>query len=148
MRRQFIVFLNAIAVLILLGVCIVCAGQDHEEITKLKLISHSYQANRDAFSQLYCRFHVNYATVEKLEEIPSGKLKNRFVVQGIWIVDGPRVRLELSADPKVIPQRLVRQPNGGMTIRSDFLPSVYLGDSHYRLTANPTVGIATVHPPE
>jgi len=123
--------------------CRPAAGDDAGP-DRLKLIAHTYLANREAFTQLTCRFHVTYAQADRVEDIPAGDLKDRLVVRGLWLLDAPRVRLELTCNRAAVAPRWLNEH--AMSAR--FLPSVYLGDSRHRLTVSPVVGLANVHPPE
>jgi hypothetical protein len=59
-------------------------------------LGEGYRVNREGFSALTCRFAWRCGTANSLEDAQRGQLVDPIEHAGLWIVDGERVRYELS----------------------------------------------------
>jgi hypothetical protein len=59
-----------------------------------KLIAEGYLHNRESFDAFECRFRLEWGEAKDSDEAIQGRLTNRRTMQGVWLVNGEKVRLE------------------------------------------------------
>jgi len=126
-----------------------CTGQLPAELPPerqadfLKVAGQAYLHNREGFARFTCRFETTFGKARSWEDALARRLENPCTFDGLWVVDGDKVRFELLCDPEKIPVIAV-----GHYLDSPFLSNMFLGDSSIQLTVSPDQGIANINPPE
>jgi hypothetical protein len=69
------------------------AGDTAKEV--FGTIAEGYRTNRESFSAFSCRFKWTYGTARSIEAARHGQLEDKLEHDGLWLVDGQRVRHEL-----------------------------------------------------
>lgn len=85
------------------------AGTDRDAIG---VMAEGYLSNREAFQSIRCRFGLIRAKAASVEEALEGKFTEPIHYQGLWLVDGQRVRYELMCDPEVFNSAMERAETG------------------------------------
>jgi len=128
-----------------------------EEETILRVVGEGYRENRELFNTLTCRFRVRLGIAASLEEALQGTFETNVDAEGLWIVDGRKVRFEI-----IRLTELTRQETGGREdapeekkggfqmdkVPGGMLSKKILDDGQYQLTYGPDSGIATIRSPK
>lgn len=71
---------------------------------KLMSIADAYQANRNSFVNVDCRFEVQFGKCATLEDALTGRLlETQFICDGRWLVRGPLVRYDFVRRSQLAP---------------------------------------------
>lgn len=135
-----------VALCVLAGAADVEAKQPSpaQQTDLLKVAAHAYLHNRAGFQRFTCRFQMTVGKARSLEDARAARLHRSCTADGLWVVDGDRVRFELLADPSKVP--LVQE--GDNTFSKMFASQQFLGDSSIQLTVRRDFRIANINPPE
>lgn len=118
--RRFMV--GAIWLLLIGGLVLACeqsgegAGQDRDAIG---FAAEGYLDNREAFPFLRCRYTVVNGMASSIDDAVEGKLAKRVVREGVWVVDGDRMKYELVCDPAVVKEGLREARKAVMETQQD-----------------------------
>src|SRR5947209_1120567 len=72
----------------------------------LKAVAEGYLSNREAFVALDCRFRIRAGEARTLDDARRGALIESVTADGLWIVNGSKVRFEIRCDPDAVSKAL------------------------------------------
>jgi len=102
------------------------AGHD----AALKVIEETYARNREKFAAFTCKFQVTEGTSKTLEDAIAGRIDDKLIRNGLWVVSPDEMRYELDCPPGT---SVIRPPTvspsearGGVITEIDCLPLIEL----------------------
>ena len=91
--------------MVLAAMSVAARADEADDTRSLDVIREGYSSNRDAFQSFTCRFKVIEGKADTIEQALKGTVTNTNPQTGVWIVDGPNVRYELSCDAPIIREK-------------------------------------------
>jgi hypothetical protein len=121
-------------------------GQDKRGDDLLRVIAEGYQANRESFKFLTCKFQLVAGRAGSIEKALKGEITDRFIARGHWLVRDSKTRLDILCDPTAT--KAIRDSHPDQRYVSIPFPTEqFLTDGSCQLNYNPEMPLAQVRGP-
>src|SRR5262249_32012796 len=105
-------------------------------------IAHGYERNRDSFPFLECHFTLRYGKASNLEDALSARLTSETSMDGLWLVNGKKVKFQLMRSPTAKPLRTLDD------IQNSYPGLLWLSTGPHSLNVDADLSMGNLHSPE